>query len=66
MAAQEIEIEILPDGTVKGDIKGFKGARCKEIAKRLAEIFNAEEHEFSPSSEFYENVGEDVDIRNQY
>ena len=40
--AREIEIEISPEGIVRGDISGFGGTRCREIAGILSEIVGQE------------------------
>ena len=51
--AREIEIEISPEGIVRGDISGFGGTRCREIAGILSEIVG-QEVGFEPDSEYFQ------------
>jgi len=62
MASREIIIEISPEGVVRGDISGFGGKNCREMAKLLAEIVG-EEVSFDPNSEYFQgevHLGVDV------
>ena len=36
MEEKEIDIDILPDGTVRIDMKCFKGGDCEELFKKIA------------------------------
>jgi hypothetical protein len=48
----EMEITILPDGTVKSRIRGIKGRGCAKHARWLADILGGPaRHE--PTEEFY-------------
>jgi hypothetical protein len=48
----EMEITILPDGTVKSRIRGIKGRGCEKHARWLADILGGPaRHE--PTEEFY-------------
>lgn len=65
--AREIEIEISPEGIVRGDISGFGGTRCREIADILSEIVG-QEVGFEPDSEYFQagiSVGVDVDVETE-
>ena len=56
--AREIEIEISPEGIVRG----FGGTRCREIAGILSEIVG-QEVGFEPDSEYFQaGIGGDVDV----
>ncbi len=59
MQREEIEIEILPDGTVEYTIKGVKGSACDDISVLLEQLGRVEQEE--RTSEYYEREG-DVDI----
>lgn len=62
MPERNIEIEIGTDGTVSAKIIGIKGQKCREMAKRLAEILGTE-ISFTPTAEFYEeDVQTQLDI----
>jgi len=53
MAREEIEIEIGPSGKVTARTIGFKGKKCLDIAKILAEIVGREDSR-KLTSEYYE------------
>jgi hypothetical protein len=59
MQREEIEIEILPDGTVEYTIQGVKGSACEDISALLEQLGRVEQAE--RTSEYYEREG-DVDI----
>ena len=64
MGCREVEIEIAPDGTVRGDIRGFRGPGCRELANVLAEIVG-EEVNCEPTAEYYQDsIDVDVDVEN--
>ncbi len=59
----ELEFHIGPDGTVKLEVKGVKGAKClditKELEKELGMVLEREK-----TGEYYENeVVEEVEIK---
>ncbi len=53
MAREEIEIEIGPSGKVTARTIGYKGKRCLDVAKVLAEIVGREESH-TLTNEYYE------------
>ena len=53
MEVHELEITIAPDGELKVEVKGAKGAACMEYAKRIESIFS-EAHTVEHTSEYYE------------
>jgi len=53
MEKHELEIEILPDGTVRVETFGVKGPRCLEYAQLMEEIVGMTK-ETSLKSEYYE------------
>ena len=52
MKKQEIEITILPDGTVEYTIRGVKGAACENISALLEQLGQLQHAE--RTGEFYE------------
>lgn len=53
----EIEIEIMPNGEVKVEIRGIKGKKCVTYAKQIANIVGKiKEEKFT--NEFYEPESE--------
>ena len=65
MAAEELEIEISPEGKVTVRTKGIKGPECMDYADLLVRIVGREEHR-EKTAEFYESNAEvqrHVDVR---
>ena len=52
MKHEDIEIEILPDGSFEYTIKGVKGSACHSISQLLEQIGQVEREE--RTSEFYD------------
>ena len=39
---QEISVDLLPDGTVKVEIRGVRGKKCLEITKDMEQLLGGE------------------------
>jgi hypothetical protein len=53
MEVHELEITIAPDGELRVETKGVKGAACEEYAELIQRIFG-EAHTVEHTSEYYE------------
>lgn len=51
MTREEIEVQILPNGSVQYTIKGVKGTACESISQLLEQLGQIEREE--NTSEFY-------------
>lgn len=49
---QEIEVDILPDGSVKIHVRGAKGKKCLELTKKLEALLGGEVVERTHTDEY--------------
>ncbi len=55
MGPQEIEFVILPDGTVKEEVRGMAGAGCEEVTRAIEDALGeVSEREHKP--EYYQET----------
>ena len=53
-SSHEIEIIIAPDGSIKLDVKGMKGAACVPVIGQVAKAVGGEVQEAHNKPEFYQ------------
>jgi hypothetical protein len=51
---EEIDVFINPDGTVKFEVRGVKGAKCLDVTKRLEELLGNQVVERTHTGEYDE------------
>lgn len=59
---QEVDVYIKPDGTVKLEVRGAKGAKCLDLTKGLEELLGGEVLDRIHTDEFQE-AGQEVEER---
>ena len=64
MTHEDIEIKILPDGSIEYTIKGVKGSACESISELLESLGEVDQEE--RTSEYYDVAGDaTVTVANQ-
>jgi hypothetical protein len=58
--AKKLEIEILSNGQMKAEIKGFKGKGCVKYIEILEELLDAEVVDSDYTDEYYETEYEGI------
>jgi hypothetical protein len=51
---QEIDVFVNPDGTVKLEVRGVKGQKCRELTRKLEELLGNQVIDRVPTAEFDE------------
>ena len=51
----KIKIRLLPDGSIKMETEGIKGAKCMDYAKILERLADAKIESIEKTSEYYES-----------
>lgn len=58
--AKKLEIEILANGQMKAEVKGFKGKECVKYIEILEELLDAQVVDSDYTDEYYETAYEAV------
>ncbi len=61
-----MDIFILPDGTVKLQVRGVKGTKCLDLTRGLEELLGGQVAERIHTDEFHEAEQEQADRREQH
>lgn len=51
----KLKIRLLPDGSIKLETEGIKGAKCMDYAKILEKLADAKIHSIEKTEEYYQN-----------